>query len=173
MSECIEYQGYCNRDGYGVVSQGRKNPKILAHRKAWADANGPIPEGVCILHKCDNPPCINVEHLFLGTQADNVADMNAKGRNPYKRKTHCPKGHPYSGENLLLAPKGGRKCRACIKARWQPKSTTGGRPTPPEVVEDIQRSVVFGRGGNVVELALKHGVTISTVRRLAARKATS
>ena len=51
-----------------------------AHRFAWYEANGPIPDGLLVLHKCDNPPCINVEHLFLGTHADNVADMVAKGR---------------------------------------------------------------------------------------------
>ncbi len=51
-----------------------------AHRAAWIEANGPIPEGMNVLHHCDNPPCVNVEHLFLGTAADNTQDMIAKGR---------------------------------------------------------------------------------------------
>ncbi len=58
----------------------------LAHRYAWEVTNGPIPKGLCVLHKCDTPRCVNPEHLFLGTIAQNNADMAAKGRQ------HKPKG---------------------------------------------------------------------------------
>jgi hypothetical protein len=51
-----------------------------AHRVAWTLANGPIPAGMHVLHTCDNPPCCNPGHLWLGTQADNMADMARKGR---------------------------------------------------------------------------------------------
>jgi len=78
MSDCIEWDKYRQEDGYGVLF--RKKRSWLAHRYAWFKANGPIPEGMHVLHKCDNPPCVNINHLFLGTNADNVADKIAKGR---------------------------------------------------------------------------------------------
>lgn len=53
---------------------------VGAHRAAWELVNGPIPEALQVLHRCDNPPCIETTHLFLGTQLDNIRDMHAKGR---------------------------------------------------------------------------------------------
>ena len=78
MSQCIEYEGKRNRNGYGVsYKQGKP---VGAHRVAWEQANGPIPDGMHVLHRCDNPACIRIDHLFLGSHADNMADRNAKGR---------------------------------------------------------------------------------------------
>lgn len=76
--ECWEWTGYRLRLGYGRLTyHGRTT---AAHRLAYAFAHGPIPEGLFICHRCDNPPCCNPAHLFLGTVADNNADMRAKGR---------------------------------------------------------------------------------------------
>ncbi len=99
--------------GYGrlIAPGGRKNLK--AHRVSWELHNGPIPGGMCVLHRCDNPPCSNPDHLFLGTKADNVADMNAKGRSYYALRTHCPHGHEYTEENTLRRVSGARRCREC------------------------------------------------------------
>lgn len=70
------------RYGYGMFAR-RENGKTkhyLAHRVSWELANGPIPEGLQVLHHCDNPPCVRPDHLFLGTQFDNMQDAAAKGR---------------------------------------------------------------------------------------------
>jgi hypothetical protein len=75
---CWEWEGHRNPAGYGVFSVGQK--LILAHRFRWELSNAAIASEQRILHKCDNPACVRIDHLFLGTQADNVADMSAKGR---------------------------------------------------------------------------------------------
>jgi len=65
--------------GYGRMSAGR-NVQLKAHQIAWALENGPIPDGLSVLHECDNPSCCNPHHLFLGTQKANIEDAVQKGR---------------------------------------------------------------------------------------------
>jgi hypothetical protein len=73
-SGCWPWTGKIATNGYGYLDN------MLAHRASWLIHHGPIPEGLQVLHHCDNPRCVNPDHLWLGTQADNVADMMAKGR---------------------------------------------------------------------------------------------
>ena len=90
---CIEFQGYRNAAGYGRVRC--KGKRVYAHRKAWEDKNGPAPEGMMIRHRCDNPSCINPDHLLLGSHQDNMQDMVARdrqskrpgSRNPFAKLT--------------------------------------------------------------------------------------
>jgi hypothetical protein len=87
--DCWEWTGYRNGYGYGQVKWREAGGTAMpVHRLAWLVWRGD-PGELCVLHACDNPPCFNPEHLFLGTRADNNADMLAKHRHrPFRREHH-------------------------------------------------------------------------------------
>lgn len=94
---CWPWQGSKNQSGYGLYHYMGKH--TTAHRVAWQVFTGDrIPNGLLVLHRCDNPPCVNPEHLFLGTNRDNTLDAIAKGRMK-------PSHRPYVGwlERIRLA----------------------------------------------------------------------
>lgn len=103
--------GRYNRE-YSETTQNN----VSAHRAAYEKQRGSIPPGMFVLHKCDVPACVNIEHLFLGTHADNMQDMVRKGRHREQQKKACPKGHAYSGDNLVLKSDGSRRCRECHRS---------------------------------------------------------
>jgi hypothetical protein len=91
---CWLWRGPVDGPGYGrlyLSKPGNKNFKEGTHRISWELHNGPIPDGLWVLHHCDNPPCVRPDHLFLGTATDNIRDCVRKGRhrsNPPRGKQH-------------------------------------------------------------------------------------
>lgn len=121
VTPCIEAEKGSPHDfGYRVsfVWVGGRNYMVYAHRAAYESEYGPIPPGMVVRHKCDNPPCVNPEHLEVGTQADNAKDMSVRGRvrNQHSGKSHCIRGHEFDTENTRIVANG-RECRACSKER--------------------------------------------------------
>ena len=115
---CIEWGGTIDLLGYGRVSQRGKSK--YAHRWAWATFNGPIPEGMCVIHSCDNRSCVNPFHLRVGTHGDNMDDMVSRGRHANQRKKSCVHGHPLIAGNLVNVknPKI-RRCLACSRIQYR------------------------------------------------------
>ena len=117
---CHIWTGSRNNAAYGTTRNNGKN--VIASRASYVIYKGEIPHGMVVCHSCDNPPCVNPAHLFLGSQSDNMKDAVAKGRQHEVKKTHCPQGHEYAGDNLYMRPnkndrnnKNGRMCRVCLK----------------------------------------------------------
>lgn len=83
---CVPWLAYKNANGYGVLQTASTHSrKTCAHRIAWVLAKGDLPPKVLVLHRCDNPSCVNVDHLFLGSQQANVDDMVSKQRHSWRK----------------------------------------------------------------------------------------
>lgn len=110
LTGCWEWDGRIGTGGYGLLQANRV--RKLAHRASYEINVGPILDGLQIDHLCRNRRCVNPKHLEQVTMQENVRrGEGVSARNA--RKTHCPYGHPYSGENLLVSPGGSRKCKIC------------------------------------------------------------
>lgn len=111
---CWIWQGCILHDGYGVVGVNWRQERV--HRVAFSEAIGPIPEGYVIDHLCRVRSCTNPLHLEATTNRENILRGNGASAH-HAKKTHCPKGHPYVGENLIIELNKGRKIRRCRKCR--------------------------------------------------------
>lgn len=142
---CWTWTGQHTRAGYGHISfMGHR--WRYAHRVAWELSNGPIPHGRLVCHRCDNPGCVRPDHLFLGTQADNMRDMVSKGRNASSKGTaRLPHGDSHWAR---LRPERVRRGEQVNKAKL----------TAEEVLA-IRAGYQRGRGNtNQVVLAKQYGV---------------
>lgn len=110
---CWNWTGTFNKEsGYGQSHW--KGRKVLAHRLAamlWLRFD--INSALRVLHRCDNPRCINPKHLFIGTLSANTVDSIAKGRHFQASKMVCKSGHPFDAQNTYMRPSGGRACKIC------------------------------------------------------------
>lgn len=115
VNGCWEWAGAKTDNGYGAYMRYR------AHRYSFILFNGDITDGLLVLHKCDNPPCVNPSHLFLGTQSDNIKDCVSKGRwiRTFKRprSTSCKNGHCLLLKENTIGTKRIR-CKIC-NSLWQ------------------------------------------------------
>ena len=133
-------------DGYGNASY--KGKRIGAHRLSWMEANGPIPKGMCVCHTCDVRPCIEPTHLWLGSNADNTADRNIKGR--------TSKGHSHS---LSFSS----------SQRWLDSLPIGSNHVNSKVTEQQVIAIREDRRPQWV-IGLDYGITQSAVSLIKRRK---
>lgn len=118
--DCWLWTAAVDRKGYGKIGEGGAGGRtLIASRVGYELQVGPIPEGMSVLHLCDTPACVRGDHLFLGTQKENLQDMVAKNRGWWSNRTHCPHGHEYTPENTLIygVKKPQRVCKTCQRAR--------------------------------------------------------
>jgi hypothetical protein len=117
-SGCWLWLGNTNLQGYAHLTHGGKMHR--ANRFSWVAYNSKIPPDLHVLHRCDNRLCVNPEHLFLGTNQDNVDDRVRKGRSTQFNalKTHCKQGHQYTEENTYRQKNTNqRACLICRRAQ--------------------------------------------------------
>jgi hypothetical protein len=142
--------------GYGTFSYGGR--QIGAHCVSYILANGPIPDGLFVLHRCDNPACVNPDHLYVGTSKENTHDMMAKGRDQFTYRVQperVPRGDDhYTRRNPELARHG---------------EQLGHSKLTDELVREMRRKYAEG-GATQYALAAEFNVSVATVNRVVKRR---
>jgi len=125
FSGCLIWLGYVDADGYGHIASGDGHSargRRRVHRVAYELTKGPIPKGLVLDHLCRVRSCVNPDHMEPVTIGENVrrgVNIGDGIRRLQLAKRHCPKGHPYSGDNLLIDSRGARTCRECRRVQWR------------------------------------------------------
>lgn len=120
---CLIAVGAPNSRGYRARAVNGKN--IGAHVMAWVAAHGAVPPGMTIDHMCENPACVEIEHLQLLTSRDNIL-LSTGGSARNHRKTHCLNGHPFDEKNTHVTKNGARHCRTCGRDKEAAKRRAAG-----------------------------------------------
>jgi hypothetical protein len=142
---CWIWIGTKNPNGYGTLHSGSFSRPLLAHRLVWEQVHGPIQKGFCVLHRCDVRACVNPSHLFLGSQADNIADAKMKGRLRYKRHVGMTNGCAKISDDDVRAIRG---------AYW---AARGGHKQVPS--------------GKLLAIAKQHHLTVNMIQKIAKHEA--
>ena len=147
QGDCWRWKAFRNPMGYGMF--GVKRDVRLAHRIAYELTYGEIPEGMCVLHRCDNPSCVNPSHLYLGTRTDNNRDKLLRGR--------------------VYRPVGDKN-----PSRSHPETQVRGEASPnakltTESVKQIRIMYATGKY-RLVDIASQFGVSFSTIGRIVKRE---
>jgi hypothetical protein len=124
---CWPWLGRIAKNGYGIWSVKRK--MRAAHVASYVFWNGPVPEGLEVMHTCSNRACVNPHHLVAGTKSQNMRQSVAEGTHFGASKTHCKNGHPFDEENTRYDNRGGRYCKTCkyaAIAAYQERRRTNG-----------------------------------------------
>lgn len=109
---CLVWTGKKNEGGYGQIQH--KGRVVGVHRLFWILWRGPIPDGIEVCHKCDNPACVRIDHLFLGTHTENMRDMASKGRGIYPESKGEAHGAAKLSNSVVIAIRNDRRPQQAI-----------------------------------------------------------